>query len=610
MISVIIPVHNQEAFLAQCLNSVIAQGDAIFEVIIVDDGSTDSSRDITNSFVKKDKRIRLLTQDQKGAGAARNYGLSVAKGKYVHFLDSDDWLEPGAYKKLTNIANSNNSDVVIFCYNRFNQMTGEIRPVKLFTGTKYDAQVSIECSKRILLDTSVVPWNKIYKRDYLVNIKAAFDELPVANDRTFHYRVVINTKRITLHEELLINYRDNNPKSLVGEGRVNRFDSIIAANKNILSISCNLDTESRRIIYEANLKDFIYFYKKISGAKQKMIVSGMISGYLNDHPYPAETISQENDWSLRYKVWRHLRRGRNIKHIPVVLATNDNYAPYLYVTLKSISDNLCSDYLCDVYIFHTGLNEKYIKLYEGATEFANLRILTLNIKALTTNHMQYSRAHYSSEMYYRLLIPEVLDMYESVIYLDCDLVVNCSLHDLYEINIGDNYLLGVRNFCDDSMYKWITNKLNLSPESYVNSGVLVFNTEKFNIEALKEKCLNFLSKHDFLACPDQDMFNSVCAGKIGVIDSGWNYQWHHGFRKFKQSNTMREYSELVDNASRKMYIVHYTSGAKAWSHPLYENASHFWNYARRTKLYGDIVKDNCRKKIQSILKRLGEVNNK
>lgn len=91
-VSVIIPVYNIEKFLSACLDSVCSQTLKDIEIICVDDGSTDSSLAILHRYKKQDERVIVLTQQNQGAGAARNYGLSIAKGEYLAFLDSDDFL--------------------------------------------------------------------------------------------------------------------------------------------------------------------------------------------------------------------------------------------------------------------------------------------------------------------------------------------------------------------------------------------------------------------------------------------------------------------------------------------------------------------------------------
>ncbi len=96
-ISIIIPVCNVEKYLRECLDSVLAQTFQNFEIICIDDGSTDDSLKILNEYKSKDDRFIILQQEHVGAGAARNYALNFARGKYIQFLDSDDYFEPICY---------------------------------------------------------------------------------------------------------------------------------------------------------------------------------------------------------------------------------------------------------------------------------------------------------------------------------------------------------------------------------------------------------------------------------------------------------------------------------------------------------------------------------
>ncbi len=100
IISVIIPVYNEEAHLSRCLDSVLAQTHAELEVILVDDGSTDGSNKICREYEKKDRRIKLIVKENGGAASARNAGLEAATGEYTGFVDADDWLEEGMYDAL------------------------------------------------------------------------------------------------------------------------------------------------------------------------------------------------------------------------------------------------------------------------------------------------------------------------------------------------------------------------------------------------------------------------------------------------------------------------------------------------------------------------------
>lgn len=111
-VSIIVPVYNAEKFLRQCLESIQAQTLQDIEVILINDGSDDDSIKICQEFVDKDARFFLYTQENQGAGVARDNGISLAKGEYIGFVDSDDWIEPETFEKMYSAAMSYSVDVV------------------------------------------------------------------------------------------------------------------------------------------------------------------------------------------------------------------------------------------------------------------------------------------------------------------------------------------------------------------------------------------------------------------------------------------------------------------------------------------------------------------
>lgn len=114
-ISVIVPVYNAEKYISRCLDSILSQeGD--FEVVVINDGSTDSSLKILQEYAKKYKNIKLINQSNQGVSAARNAGLKVASAKYITFVDSDDWLESNAFKSAIDVIKRDKSDVLLTGY--------------------------------------------------------------------------------------------------------------------------------------------------------------------------------------------------------------------------------------------------------------------------------------------------------------------------------------------------------------------------------------------------------------------------------------------------------------------------------------------------------------
>lgn len=111
LISVIVPVYKAEKYIERCICSILRQTFQNIEVILVDDGSPDKSGEICDMWALKDKRIKVIHQKNAGAGAARNAGLRVAKGEYIGFVDSDDWIEPQMYEVMYNAIEKYSADV-------------------------------------------------------------------------------------------------------------------------------------------------------------------------------------------------------------------------------------------------------------------------------------------------------------------------------------------------------------------------------------------------------------------------------------------------------------------------------------------------------------------
>lgn len=116
LVSIIVPIYNSERNLERCISSIIKQSYQNIEIILIDDGSTDNSREICYNFVMKDKRINYFFQENKGVSAARNYGLEKVHGEFLLFIDSDDWIELNCIEICLNYILSYNADIVKFGY--------------------------------------------------------------------------------------------------------------------------------------------------------------------------------------------------------------------------------------------------------------------------------------------------------------------------------------------------------------------------------------------------------------------------------------------------------------------------------------------------------------
>ena len=212
-VSIIISIYNVEKYLRQCLDSVVNQTLKEMEIICVNDGSLDNSLEILKEYVIKDNRIILIDQKNEGAGAARNTGLDAANGKYVHFLDGDDWLERNAMEILYNKAEPENLDILKFDRFTYNDDTDIRTPVEYFDGKKLPNVFSSKIIPSIFNIASSTAWNKLYRRSFLKEKNIRFQNLKTCNDIYFAFAAIALTDRVSIINKPLISWRVNHANS-------------------------------------------------------------------------------------------------------------------------------------------------------------------------------------------------------------------------------------------------------------------------------------------------------------------------------------------------------------------------------------------------------------
>lgn len=217
-VSVIIPVHNGERHLRETLDSVRAQTFEDYEVICIDDGSTDLTPQILQDYCRSDQRFSFISVSNSGAGPSRNLGIEKATGKYLYFLDADDLLLPLAFETAVTAADDFAAEVVLFKYRRFNSETGKviktIRPTNGLPPMAIDRTSDKSYEDKIFQMSSPAPWNKLYSRKFIADSGIKFQDLPRVNDLFFGWSSVAAATRIVLLDEVMIHYRSFHSGSL------------------------------------------------------------------------------------------------------------------------------------------------------------------------------------------------------------------------------------------------------------------------------------------------------------------------------------------------------------------------------------------------------------
>ena len=217
-VSVIIPVYNSEKYIGECLESLLAQTLSEFEIICVDDGSTDGSASVLKSFAEKDARIRVLTQENAGAGAARNHGLRESRGKYLLFLDSDDFFESNMLEKACKTIVHYKADFIVFGCDQYYMDSGEFirNPWVLRKGDipPYQPFKYRELTGNVFKTFVGWAWDKMYRRDFVLENDLWFQEQRTSNDLYFVFGALVTAKRIAVNERILVHQRRGSGDSL------------------------------------------------------------------------------------------------------------------------------------------------------------------------------------------------------------------------------------------------------------------------------------------------------------------------------------------------------------------------------------------------------------
>lgn len=262
LVSIIIPVYNCSKYISKCLDTIIEQSYSNIEIILVNDGSSDNSLDFCKIYKKKDKRIRIINNDNHGVSYSRNCGIKASKGDYICFIDADDWIDKYYIEKLLNAINDNDSDVAICNYyssynhNNVQNINNNIDLDKSFI--------------EFIVDNNCwTPWAKLFKKE---KIEKLFDiNVSSSEDLLFNFMNSKNLKRYKYIDEPLYYYRrkDDNQFSIskVGKKQLTELEAI-------MYIINNSDGEIRKfaICHFISILHRIIFYdnkNKIKSFKDK-----------------------------------------------------------------------------------------------------------------------------------------------------------------------------------------------------------------------------------------------------------------------------------------------------------------------------------------------------
>lgn len=263
LLTYVVPVYNTEPYVMKCLQSIVDQGidDDLYEVVVVDDGSPDNSKDVIQEFMAIHHQVRLISQPNAGLSAARNTGIDNARGRYLHFVDSDDFLEPGMMQPLLQRAVDSDLDMLLFNYKDVDS-----DGIPIAEHVVKHSSTPVMSGYDYLCGHAMIPyaWLFLLKRDYLNTMGLRFDtSLRYCEDGPFSARILPRAERVAYEDAVVYCYvnRENSIMHDTDAGHLRR------------RMECQVDAA-------ASIQDAITGFESETGQPAPASVAGMRNVYL------------------------------------------------------------------------------------------------------------------------------------------------------------------------------------------------------------------------------------------------------------------------------------------------------------------------------------------
>lgn len=285
--------------------------------------------------------------------------------------------------------------------------------------------------------------------------------------------------------------------------------------------------------------------------------------------------------------------------VPVVFAANNNFVPMFAACLQSVIEHTSSDHNYDIVLLQSDVTEdNQATLLKMVSGYPNISLRFFDAGRLLTNYQLKANAHISVETYYRFLIQDVLPDYEKILYLDCDLIANADVAELYETDmtgymvaaVHDADFLGQINGANMGTKLYVQEKFHMkNPYDYFQAGVLLFNETEMRKAYTLDEWLTFASKP--YQYNDQDVLNLYCEGHVKFLDMAWNLITDCDHTRIKNvivyapDAIQREYRAAHANPK----LIHYAGFMKPWHRPTEDYAQYFWEALRKTPYYEELL---------------------
>ncbi len=534
-ITVIVPVYNVEHYLDKCLDSVIKQTYKNIEIIVVNDGSTDSSGAICKEFAEIDHRIIYIEQENAGLSAARNTGLENMSGDYVTFVDSDDWIEQDYVETLYQKIVEYQADIAVGNYYSFNESEGMFYFHIL--GDSYYEKVydnvsifeNLYESQEMKSFALISAWGKLYKAGLFDHLR--FDIGKLGEDGYLNQKIYLLAEKIVYIHKGIYSYRIRN-NSLSRTWTEKWMHALVDAMSERITLLANLGypLEKHLAVYHQMLDWVLY--------------NGPINGLSDTQSY--------KEFEMKKRLLNQFLRQELSEKKAIVLAANYVYVDQVLTTIKSICYHNRS---LRFYLINSDFPNEWIKQINKRLEKFDSEIINCRV---TSEQISRYKTDISYTVFLRYFVADFVQE-DKALYLDCDLVVTKNLDDLFSTDLQDYPLAAVRDFGGRAYFG----------REMFNAGVLLINNDLWKQEQMTQRLIDLTNEwHDKVDQADQSILNMLFEHKWLELDFDYNHIVIHKQFTDYQLPAGQDYPG----------IIHYLSHRKPWKELAAQTYRDVWWY--------------------------------
>lgn len=630
IVSIIVPVYNAEKYLNRCLNSLHRQTFTDIEIICVDDGSTDGSFNILQSFSKVDNRFKLISQTNQGRGSARNAALNIVSGKFVMFCDADDEYDLYMCEIMVGCINKYNTDIVM-CHAHTYDNSNKNYEIHGFDKTVFPVMSGLhdlDIDFKVKVYTNV--WNKIFKTDIIRRYNIKFTDtrwedvffvvsyMSVSRniyciDKRLYYRYLYSESGIANFMNGIDGYKDfisviNMYKSIykfyidfsIYEGNMEVFFKLLS----------NFFHNTWRLIPDKWMQSCLMAFKELlidlnlklsfKDRKYKFIFNNIIENRFKNVIDAMDIIIPDRISSGKFFEYNDDIVPEWDNEIPIIFSCDDKFVKYLCVTIQSILECSSDKNKYELIILYMGMNKfNQSTIKNIVRDYKNFKITFFWMGELVNKFNARSwktQPQLGVSTYFRLFIPLIMKNFSKAIYLDCDTIVMHDVSEMYKVDLNNHYIGAVKDYGmstiaskkdrDKNFFDFYNNFCGIYDfKSFFNAGILLLNIEKILRDNIFDQFLKTVEKlnqfKNYKFYADQEVLNTVFKDKV-LLDESWNVQVNNA-----------NFLELLSIAPGidKCNIIHYIGILKPWKsdcpNSCYKEL--WWKYARKTPCYEDLL---------------------